>query len=96
MIHPADLRHGLVALVDDQQGIRGQIVEQRRRRLAGQPAGEMPRVVLDAVAVADLLDHLEIEHRPLVQPLRLEQPAFVLEDAAPLGQLGLDGLGGVA
>ena len=39
----------------------------------------MPRVVLDAVAVADLANHLEVEHRPLVQPLRLEQLAFRLE-----------------
>ena len=43
----------------------------RRRRRTRLAAGQMARVVLDAVAVADLLDHLEIEHRPLVQPLRL-------------------------
>ena len=64
-----------MALVDDQQRIVRQVVEQRRRRLAGRPAGEMPRVVLDAVAVADLLHHLEVEHRPLMQPLRLEHLA---------------------
>ena len=42
------------------------------------------------MAVADLLDHLEVEHRPLVQPLRLEQLAFAFEIAAPLVELGLD------
>ena len=36
----------------------------------------MARVVLDAVAVADLANHLEVEHRPLVQPLRFEQLAL--------------------
>ena len=55
----------------------------------------MPRIVLDPVAVADLPDHLEIEHRALVQPLRLEHPSLVLEEVAALGQLGLDRLGGV-
>ena len=53
-VHAADLRHGLVALVDDDQRIAGQVVEQRRRRLARRAAGQVPRVVLDAVAVADL------------------------------------------
>ena len=38
--HRADLRHRLVALVDEQQGVFGQIFEQGRRRLAGQAAGE--------------------------------------------------------
>ena len=94
-IHPAHLRHRLVALVDDQQGVGRQVVEQRRRRLARRAAGEVPRVVLDAVAVADLLDHLEVEHRPLVQALRLEHPPLVLEESAALGQLELDRLGGV-
>ncbi len=92
VVHPAHLRHGLMALVDDDHRVGRQVVEQRRRRLAGDAAGQVPRVVLDAVAVADLLDHLEIEHRPLVQPLRLELAARRLELGQPLGQLGLDRL----
>ena len=44
----------------------------------------MPRIVLDAVAEAHLLDHLEVEHRPLVQPLRFEHLAVALEIGAPL------------
>ena len=82
VVHAADLRHGLVALVDDDQRVVRQVVEQRRRRLARRAAGQVPRVVLDAVAVADLLDHLEIEHRPLVQPLRLEQPCLRVSSCA--------------
>ena len=78
-IHAADLRNGLMALVDDHQRVVGQVVEQRRRRLARRAAGEVARVVLDAVAVADLPHHLEVEHRPLVQPLRLEQLALRFE-----------------
>src|SRR5690606_6084338 len=38
--HRADLRHRLVAFVDEQQRVVGQVFEQRRRRLAGQAAGE--------------------------------------------------------
>jgi hypothetical protein len=53
-------------------------------------AGQVPRVVLDAVAVADLADHLEIEHRPLVQPLRLEQLALAFELRPRTTQLFLD------
>jgi fructoselysine-6-P-deglycase FrlB-like protein len=39
--HAADLRHGDVALVDEQQRVLGQIFEQRRRRLARQAAGNV-------------------------------------------------------
>src|SRR3546814_18734320 len=38
--HRADLRDRLMAFVDEEQGVVGQIFEQRRRRLAGQAAGE--------------------------------------------------------
>ena len=90
MIHAADLRHRLVALVDDDERVVRQVIEQRRRRLARRAAGQVPRVVLDAVAVADLTDHLEVEHRPLVQPLRLQQLAFLFEISAVLLELLLD------
>ena len=67
---------------------------QRRRRLAGLAAGEVARVVLDAVAVPGLAQHLEVEHRALVEPLRLEQLAAALERRLHLHQLGLDRLDG--
>ena len=51
-IHAADLRHGDVALVDDQQRVVGQVLEQRRRRLARLAAGEVARIVLDAGAAS--------------------------------------------
>ena len=52
----------------------------------------MPRVVLDAVAVPDLPDHLEIEHRPLMKPLGLEQLSFRFKQRAMLIELLLDRL----
>ena len=90
--HRADLRHRLVALVDEQQGIVGEIFEQGRRRLAGQAAGEEARVILDARAAAGRGDHLEVEIGALLEPLRLQQPPFRLQLLQPLGELMLDRL----
>ena len=79
-----------MALVDDEQEVVGEVVEQRVRRLAGAAAVDVHRVVLDAVAVADLLHHLEVVLRAHAQALRLEQLALLLEPGQPLLQLGLD------
>src|SRR5205814_10516249 len=94
-LHAADLRNALMAVVDDDERVLRQLVEQRRRRLARCAPGQVPRVVLDAVAVADLPNHLEIEHGPLMQPLGLEELAFRFElPAIPL-ELLLDRLSGL-
>ncbi len=90
VVHPPDLRHCLVALVDEDDRVGREVVEQRRRRLARCAAGEVPRVVLDPVAVANLADHLEVEHRALVQALGLEQLAPGLERRPSLRQFRLD------
>ena len=90
--HRADLRHRLVALVDEQQRVVGQIFEQRRRRLAGQAAGEEAAVILDAGAAAGGGDHLEVEIGALLEPLRLEQPPFGVQLLQPLGELVADRL----
>ena len=76
MIHAVDLRHGLVALVDEHQVVARQIIEQRRRRFARQTPRKVPGIVLNSMAVADLLHHLQIEHRPLPEPLCLDQLAL--------------------
>ena len=77
--HAPDLRHRHVRLVDDQQDVVGEEVEQRVRRLARLAAGEVPAVVLDARAVADLQQHLHVVPRPRRQPLGFEQLALLLE-----------------
>ena len=82
-------------LVEDAQEIVREVVEQRRRRLAFLPATQMPRVVLDALAKAHLLEHLEVEHGPLLEALSLEQlvrPLELLEAHAELVADGRDGL----
>ncbi len=73
VVHAADLRHGDVALVDDDQRVLRQVVDQGRRGLARAVPGQVARVVLDAVAEAELAQHLHVEEGPLLEPLRLEQ-----------------------
>ena len=82
-----------MALVDEQQRVLGQIFEQRRRRLAGQAAGEEAAVILDAVAAAGRGDHLQVEVGALLEPLMLDQLALRLQLLEPLGQLVADRLG---
>ena len=67
--HAVELRHGDMALVDDQQGVVGQVFEQGRRRLARIAPGQIARVVLDPGAGAGRLHHLQIEGGALLQPL---------------------------
>ena len=89
-IHAPDLRDGDVGLVDEDEGILGQVVHEGGRLGARLAAGQMPRVVLDAVAVADLPEHLHVEEGALLQPLRLQQPVARAEEGQPLPQLLVD------
>ena len=73
--HAADLRHRDVALVDEQQRVLRDVLEQRRRRLARRPAGQVARIVLDARAGARGQDHLEVGRGALLDPLGLQQLA---------------------
>ena len=93
MPHAVQLRDGDVRLVDEEEEVLGEVVEQRWRRFAGKTAGEVARVVLDAVAVTDGLDHLEVETGSLVNALRLDETALRLELLFPPFHLGDDGFG---
>jgi hypothetical protein len=68
-----------VAFIDEQQRITRQVVEQARWWLSGRAAREVARVVLDARAVTDLLDHLHVEAGSLFEALRLEQPPRIAQ-----------------
>ena len=89
-VHAAELRHGDVALVDEDQRVVGHVLEQRRRRLARAASGEVARVVLDAGAGAGRLHHFQVEQRALLQPLRFQQSSGRIELPQPLAQLELD------
>ena len=60
LVHAADLRDRLVRLVDEHDVVGREVVEQRVRRRSRWPAVEDARVVLDPVAEAQLLHHLEV------------------------------------
>ena len=89
--HPADLRQRHVRLVHHDQEVGREVVEQAGGALAGPPAAEMARVVLDPGAGADLEQHLDVEVGARLEPLRLEQLPRALELGQPLGELGADG-----
>ena len=95
VVHAAELADQDMALVQEHQRVGRQVVHQRRRRLAGRGPREVAGVVLDALAVAHLLQHLEVEARALFQPLRLDQLASLDELVQALAQFVLDGGDGV-
>ena len=88
LVHRADLRHGVVGLVDDQQKIFREIVEQGVRCGTGLPAVDVPGVVFDSGAEADLTHHLYVVGGPHPQPLRLQQLVLPLHLVQSFGQLG--------
>src|SRR5208337_1107642 len=92
-IHAADLRDRHMALVGENERVVGQIFEQGRRRLARPAAGQIARVVLDASARPGRLEHLEVEHSALLEPLGLEEPPLPVELVEPFLEFLLDRLG---
>ena len=68
-----------MAFVDHQQEILWKIIQQGKGRLAWGAAVKIPGIVLDALAVADLLHHFHIVAGPLFQPLGFHQPVRSLQ-----------------
>ncbi len=79
-------------LIGENERIVGQIFEECRRRLAGKTAGQIARIILDAGAGAGRLQHFEVEHGALFEPLRFEQAARRIELGKTLLQFHLDAL----
>ena len=96
LVLAVELGHGEVGLVHDHEEVVGEVVEQRVRRRTRLPPVERGRVVLDAVAVADLGQHLEVVLGAHAQALGLEQLALCLEAGQLDLQLVLDAPDGVA
>ena len=88
--HAAHLRHADVGLVHEEQIVFGKIVEQAGRRLARLASVHVAGIVFDAVAVAQLLDHFEIELGTLFQALGLHQLALLAEQGKAFLQLLTD------
>ena len=90
LVHRADLRHGDVGLVDDEEEVLGEVVEQAVRRRSPGPAVDVQAVVLDAGAGPDLAHHLDVVGGAHPQPLGLEQLALLLERGELVLELELD------
>ncbi len=79
-----------MGFINYQQGIIGQVVIQRGRRFTLGPSRQVAGIVFNPVAVAELLDHLEIKPGALLEPLRLYQLVVVLQEAEPIVQFFTD------
>ena len=79
LVHPADLGNRRMRFVHDQQKVFGEIVDKRRGLLAWRAATEMPRIVLDAMAIAHRPDHFQVELGALRDPLGFHELILFLE-----------------
>ena len=82
-VHPDELGDRRMALVDEDQGAGGKVFHQRRGRLAGLPPGQVAGIVLDPLAVAHLLHHLDVEAGPLLEALGLQELVFRVQFPEP-------------
>ena len=78
-VHRVKLRHGDVALVDDEQIVVGEEVEQAVGPLSRFATVEIARIVLDARAIAQFLDHLHVVLHTFLDALRLDVVAESLK-----------------
>ena len=92
--HGVDLRQGDVALVHDHQVVLREIVDQAEGARPGGASVEVARVVLDARAVAQLLDHFEVVLHALLDALRLHRTPGAFEELDLLAQVEVDLLHG--
>ncbi len=79
LVHSAHLGQGDVRLVDERQELLRKEVEENGGPLPFLPAAQVPGVVLDARAVPHLLQHLQVVLGARLDPLRLQELAFVAE-----------------
>jgi hypothetical protein len=79
-----------VRFIDEHDRVGRQVVVERRRRLAGLASREVARVVLDALAEAQLVEHFQVEAGALLDALALDQFLVGLEELDALAQLVLD------
>ena len=89
-VHSADLRHRDMAFIGKDDGVVGDEFKKGGRRFAGGAARQVAGIVLDAVADAGRLQHLQIEVGALFEPLCFQQFAFTHQLIEPAAQLFLD------
>ena len=90
VVHGAELRKRGVGLVDDGYEVLLEVVDETWRRRTGCAASEVARVVLDAAAVAEFAEHVEVEVCALVEALEFEDLVLLLEPCEAFGEFVLD------
>ena len=89
-VHAADLRHGDVTFIDDQQGIVRQIFKQCRWRRSGRAARQITGIVFNSGTGTGCLHHLDIKPGTLFQTLRFQQAAIGFKIGQPFLQFDLN------
>lgn len=89
-VHRPDLRNRDVALVNERDEVLREIVDEAERSLTRLTAVQIAGVVLDARAVAHLLDHLKVVLHSLLQPFGLQPLANLIEVIDLLLEIVLD------
>ena len=92
VVHRLQLRTGHVAFIHDQQPVVREIINQTFGRCARLSTRQMPGVILHALAVTHLVEHLKVVLGALLQPLRLQQFAFAIETIQPISEFRTDRL----
>ncbi len=82
--HGPYLGHGDMRLINHQQRVLWQVIKECGRWLARSATRKVPRIVLDALAVAKLLNHLKVKARSLFQALGLHQLVGVRQFLYPV------------
>jgi hypothetical protein len=95
LVHRADLRHGNVAFVHEEEKVLGEIVKERGGGLADGASRDRRRIVLYAGAVAHLGEHLDVVLRPRLEPLGLKDLSLNAEALKLLVELLANALKGL-
>ena len=90
VVHGPDLGYRHMALVNEAQKILRKVVQQGVRRVAGFAAVKVTAVVLNALAVADLPDHLDVIIGALGDAFCFQGLMIVREPLHPLPKIMLD------
>ena len=83
LVHGPDLGDGDVTFVKEHEEVLVDIVQEGGRGLARVPAGEVAGIVFNAVAIADLIEHLNVVLGPLLQTLGLQEAIFLVQVFQP-------------
>src|SRR5207302_8916787 len=91
-VHAADLWNGRVRFVDHNEKVFREKIDNRVRLRARRPSGQMARTILNALANAHRLQHLEIAFGSDAEPLGLEKLILRFQNFDPVFQLDPDRL----